>query len=192
MLETLKELDFKLFIYLNSLGIESWDGFWLLITKPIFWTPLFLLMIFLVYKVYGLKKGVIVLLYFFGVVFISIVLMLSTKYFFARIRPSSVPELAELIRALQKPDNYSFYSGHASSSFVITTFMMLTLRKHYKWVYFFFVFPFLFTLSRIYVGVHFPSDLLVGALIGVLLAYIFYKRCKLSLERSAARNLNST
>ncbi len=188
MLETLKELDFKLFIFLNSLGIESWDGFWLLITEPIHWAPLFILMIFLIYKAYGIKKGAIVLLYFFGVIFICIVLMLSTKYFFGRIRPSSVPELAELIRALQKPDSYSFYSGHASASFVITTFIVLALRKYHKWVYVFFLFPILFTLSRIYVGVHFPSDLLVGALIGVLLAYIFYKRCKLSLKRIVAPN----
>ncbi|MBA3985224.1 MAG: phosphatase PAP2 family protein [Flavobacteriales bacterium] len=189
MLETLKDLDFKLFIYLNTLGIESWDGFWLLITNTFHWIPLFLFMIFLIYRAYGLKRGALVLLYFFGVVFISIVLMLSTKYFFARIRPSSVPELAELIRALQKPESYSFYSGHASSSFVITTFVVLALRKYYKWVYIFFLFPFLFTLSRIYVGVHFPSDLLVGALIGVLLAYFFYKRCKLSLKRIESRNL---
>lgn len=187
MLETLKEWDFQLFIYLNNLGIESWDGFWLLITKTTFWIPLFLFLLFLIYKSYGFKKGTLVMIYFLGAIFISIVLMLTTKYFVERIRPSSVLELAEIIRALQKPNSYSFYSGHASSSFMIATFAVLVLRKYYRWVYFLFLFPILFTLSRIFVGVHFPSDLLVGAMIGTLLALLFYKRCKLSLERTSVK-----
>ncbi|PKP24273.1 MAG: phosphatase PAP2 family protein [Bacteroidetes bacterium HGW-Bacteroidetes-2] len=187
MLKTLKEWDFQLFIYLNNLGIESWDGFWLLITKTTFWIPLFFLIFLLIYKSYGFKNGTLVMIYFFGTIFISIVLMLTTKYFVARIRPSSVPELAEIIRTLQKPNSYSFYSGHASSSFLIATFAVLILRKYFRWVYVFFLFPILFTLSRIFVGVHFPSDLLVGAMIGTLLALLFYKRCKLSLERNSVK-----
>tara|TARA_R110000850_G_scaffold16697_3_gene51786 strand:- start:16009 stop:16578 length:570 start_codon:yes stop_codon:yes gene_type:complete len=188
MLETLKRWDAELFIYLNNLGIESWDGFWLLVTNTLFWIPLFLLMFFLIFKVYGIKKGVVVLLYFLGVVAISLALMITTKYFVARIRPSSVPELTQLIRALQRPDSFSFYSGHASSSFVIATFAVLALRRAYKWVYLFFLFPLLFTLSRIFVGVHYPSDLLIGAMIGTFLAYIFYKRCELSLRRTSIKN----
>lgn len=188
MLEIIKRWDSQLFIYLNSLGIESWDGFWLTVTNTTFWIPLFLLMFFLIFRAYGLKKGTLVMLYFFGVVLISLILMVTTKYFVARIRPSSVPELAEIIRALQTPLSYSFYSGHASSSFVITTFAVLALRNNYKWVYLFFIFPILFTLSRIFVGVHYPSDLLIGAMIGTLLAYLFYKRCELSLERASLRN----
>ncbi len=188
MLETLKNWDAQLFIYLNSLGIESWDGFWLLVTNTASWIPLFLVMLFLIYKVYGTKKGALVLLYFLGAVLISLALMITTKYFVARIRPSSVPELTQLIRALQRPDSYSFYSGHASSSFVIATFAVLALRRAYKWVYLFLIFPALFTLSRIFVGVHYPSDLLIGALIGTLLAYIFYKRCEISLRRTSIKN----
>ncbi|MEX0996117.1 MAG: phosphatase PAP2 family protein [Flavobacteriaceae bacterium] len=188
MLERLKSWDAELFIYLNSFGMESWDGFWLFVTNTATWIPLFLLMFFLIYKVYGLKKGALVLLYFLGAVLISLALMITTKYFVARVRPSSVPELAELIRALQKPDSYSFYSGHASSSFVIATFAVLAFRRAYKWVYVFLIFPLLFTVSRIFVGVHYPSDLLVGALIGTFLAYIFYKRCELSLRRTTIQN----
>lgn len=188
MLETLKRWDAELFIFLNSLGIESWDGFWLTVTNTLFWIPLFLLIFFLLYKVYGIKKGALVLLYFLGAVVVSLALMITTKYFVARIRPSSVPELTQLIRALQRPDSFSFYSGHASSSFVIATFAVLALRRASKWVYLFFIFPFLFTLSRIFVGVHYPSDLLIGAMIGTFLAYIFYKRCEISLRRTSIKN----
>ena len=153
-----------------------------------FLDPTFPFDVFLIFKVYGIKKGVVVLLYFLGVVAISLALMITTKYFVARIRPSSVPELTQLIRALQRPDSFSFYSGHASSSFVIATFAVLALRRAYKWVYLFFLFPLLFTLSRIFVGVHYPSDLLIGAMIGTFLAYIFYKRCELSLRRTSIKN----
>lgn len=187
MLETLKEWDFKLFIYLNNSGIEALDGFWIYVTNTLFWTPLFILIIYLVYRAYGVKKGTVVMAYYITAIAVNLTLMLTAKYYFSRIRPSSIPELEELIRALYSPSGYSFYSGHASNSFVIVTFAVLALKKYYKWIYVLFIFPLLFTMSRIFVGVHYPSDLFIGALAGTLIAFVFYKRYVFSItDRTCA------
>jgi|GEM_PF-6971917 len=53
--------------------------------------------------------------------------------------------------------------------------MVLALRKYSKWTYLFFIWPFLFSYSRIYVGVHYPSDIIIGALVGLILAVIVHK-----------------
>ena len=103
------------------------------------------------------------------------------KDYVARLRPNNVEALGELIRILQKPTNYSFFSGHASSSFAITTFMVLVLRKFTNWIYLAYIWPLIFVMSRIYVGVHYPSDIFVGALVGTLFAFFFYFLCKKAL-----------
>ena len=60
--------------------------------------------------------------------------------------------------------------------------MVLVLREKTKWVYLFFLWPLIFVTSRIYVGVHYPSDIFVGALVGTVFAFLFYKLCKLALK----------
>ncbi len=101
----------------------------------------------------------------------------------ARVRPNNVESLQEVIRILQEPTYYSFVSGHTSTSMAITTFMVLILRHRYKWVYLFYLWPILFATSRVYVGVHYPSDLAAGAFVGVIIAIIIYKICKKMLAR---------
>ncbi|NND63833.1 MAG: phosphatase PAP2 family protein [Flavobacteriaceae bacterium] len=177
MFETLKEWDRELFIYLNSLGIEQFDSFWLFVTKIESWIFLFIIFTFLLFKFYGFKKGGVVFLFVlltFGITFLATHL---TKVGVARFRPSNNPLLVDVIRVLQNPTDFSFFSGHASSSFSITLFVVLVLRKYSKWIYLAFVWPLLFVLSRIYVGVHYPSDLLVGALVGSVFAVTGYWLC---------------
>lgn len=184
MLETLKHWDRELFVYLNSLGIERFDSFWLYVTKIDSWTPLFIFFFLLIFYYYKGRKAVIVSI-FLIVTFAATFLFTSiVKDYVARLRPNNVEAFAELIRILQKPSNYSFFSGHASSSFSITTFMVLALRKFTKWIYLAYLWPLIFVMSRIYVGVHYPSDIFVGALVGTVFAFVFYYGCKKILRNS--------
>ena len=98
-----------------------------------------------------------------------------TKNVVARLRPNNDEEINTLIRILRSPSGFSFFSGHASSSFSVITFVVLFLRRHFKWIYLFYIWPILFAMSRIYVGVHFPIDLMVGASVGIFSAWMFYK-----------------
>ena len=178
MLQTLKEWDRELFVWLNSLGIENWDSFWLFVTQIEPWFALFIYFFILIFYFYGFRKGLVVIFFLLTTVGITILFTDFTKEYIARLRPNNVEAFKELIRVLQKPQNFSFFSGHASSSFAITTFVVLSLRKYHKYVYFFYLWTLLFVLSRIYVGVHYPSDLLVGALVGVSIAFGIYQISK--------------
>lgn len=185
MWETLRIWDRELFLYLNQLGIERLDSFWVTVTQTLFWIPLFVLFFYLIYRKFGKKKGLLVAAFAILALLLNNALMLFVKYVVARLRPNNVPELEGLIRALQAPTSFSFYSGHASNSFVLTVFVVLVLRKSYPWAYVFFVFPLLFSLSRIFVGVHYPSDLLVGAMMGTGIAFWVYSKMKVRLWQAS-------
>lgn len=182
MLETLKNWDRELFVFLNGLGIERFDDFWLFATQPKNWIPLFILFIILIFYYYGLKKGIVVTLFLIFTVVVTMLFTDMVKDYVARLRPNNVEALGQLIRILQKPSNYSFFSGHASSSFSIATFVILILRNFTKWIYFVYLWPLIFVLSRIFIGVHYPSDIFVGALVGTSFAWFFVIICQKTLE----------
>ena len=96
------------------------------------------------------------------------------KYTVARPRPHQLLGMVDDIRALKPISGYSFFSGHAASSFAIVTFLCLLLRKIKPWVYVFYLWALLYSYSRIYIGVHYPLDSIAGALIGSGFAYLFY------------------
>jgi undecaprenyl-diphosphatase len=183
MLETLTEWDKALLIFLNNLGTETFDDFWLFVTRIESWTALFVFFSLLIFYCYKPKKGLLV--FGFAVLSFAIAFLLTNvaKVWVGRLRPNNVEELAELLRVLQDPASFSFFSGHASSSFAIATFMVCAIRPFNKWVYVAYVWPLLFVMSRIYVGVHYPSDILIGALVGTLIAILCYKICKKLLRK---------
>lgn len=183
MIETLKEWDRELFIWLNSLGIEQYDGFWIFVTQIESWIPLFLIFFILIFYFYGKKQGAVVVLLLIATFLLTLGVTNLTKEYVARLRPNNVEALGEIIRILQKPTNYSFFSGHSSSSFSITTFVVLVLRRFSKWIYIAYLWPLIFVLSRIYVGVHYPSDILVGAMVGTGFAFLFYYICVKVLKK---------
>ncbi len=174
MWERLLEWDRDTFIYLNSLGIEKYDWFWSLVTHSTTWIPLFILFFLLLFRTYPRKEAITMILMTILLFLFIMALMEFTKSFTARLRPNNNEEISNFIRVLIRPGDYSFFSGHASSSFAITTLIVLFLRKKVRWAYVFYIWPLLFSLSRIYVGVHYPLDLIVGALVGLLMAFSFY------------------
>jgi len=174
MFDKLIEWDRETFIYLNSLGIEQYDFFWSSVTTITTWIPLFFLFIFLFFKAYPTKQATFSVITVIVMFFFVLTLTDLTKEVVARLRPNNDLDINTFIRILKHSKGYSFFSGHASSSFSVTTIVVLFLRKKFKWAGVFYLWPILFTLSRIYVGVHFPIDLIVGALVGTLSAILFY------------------
>ncbi|MEA1786691.1 phosphatase PAP2 family protein [Arenibacter sp. GZD96] len=174
MLEKLLEWDRNTFVYLNSLGIETYDAFWTIITQITTWIPLFIIFFLLLVLKFPKKKAFHMFLTVLVLVGFVLLFTFITKEYVARLRPSNDVELNALIRILHTPTDYSFFSGHAASSFAITTLIVLFLRRKIKWVWLFYLWPVLFSASRIYVGVHFPLDILVGVLVGTLSAIAIY------------------
>ncbi len=174
MLEQILEWDWNTLLYLNNSTIGSYEVFWSTVTGFHNWIPLYALFVILLLIKSPRREAMLQLLVLSGLVVFIGLLTYYTKITVARLRPNNIEEIDALIRVSLCPTDYSFFSGHASGSFSITVFVFMLLRKKIKWALLFFIWPILFALSRIYVGVHFPSDIIVGAAIGCLSGLGFY------------------
>ena len=177
MLETLIELDKELLLFLNSFHTPWLDSVMFWITKTLFWLPLYLFLLFLVIK--NFKKDAWIVL-----IGIAITILLADqitsgfmKPFFARLRPSREPSLQGLVHLVNgyTGGKYGFPSSHAANTFATALFFWLLFKDRYRWVWILFVWAAVMTYTRIYLGAHYPGDILVGLLIGLGSAWTGYK-----------------
>ncbi|WP_396165448.1 phosphatase PAP2 family protein [Flavobacterium sp.] len=174
MLDYLIHLDKKLFIFLNNLGSKPFDEIWLLVTKQLNWIPFFLILLFILYKKLGTKKLGIAILTVAALITFTNEITDVIKFSVQRIRPCNDDALAGLIRVVKDSDTFSYFSGHASNSTASMMFVYLILRKYYKYSYLIFLYPLIFAYSRIYLGLHFPLDIISGYVFGSFTGILFY------------------
>lgn len=175
MLEKLLELDRDALVYLNSLGSEFFDPFWEFITKQVNWIPVFAIIAYLTFKRLGWRHAILVV----GMVALLVAFTDQTtnlfKNGFMRLRPGNNPEIAGVIRAIQHRRSFSFISGHASNSMAAAFFLYKVLRPYLKYMGFFFLWPLIFAYSRIYLGLHYPGDILIGYAWGLFTGWLVLK-----------------
>lgn len=183
MIEKLLSLDTQLLIYLNGLGSAGFDALWLAITKQTNWTPFFLVLLYLIYKKIGTKQTLFVLLFVAILVAITDQATNAVKYSFERLRPCSNPEINTIIRVVKSSASFSFFSGHAANSMAVSVFIYQLLKPHYGQVYWLFLWPLIFAYSRIYLGLHYPLDIMCGYLFGITSGYFVYKAYKIAQQK---------
>lgn len=174
LLDKIIRFDKELMVFLNGMGTESWDQFWIVATNQLSWIPLYLLFFYLIFKSMGWKKGLALVLLSAVMITFSDQFTVFLKDSFERLRPNRDPSLNQIIRVLKNNKSFSFVSGHATTSMAVSMLMFLSLRKNYPYSFLFFIWPIMFAYSRIYIGVHFPLDVLCGALLGAAIGYLFY------------------
>jgi undecaprenyl-diphosphatase len=178
MLDQLLQYDTELFLYLNNLGNSSWDGFWMAYTTKIYWTPFYALLLYLMYKQWGNKPILITVAIVALMILFTDQITNLFKYGFERPRPCHVEALINKMRIVRDGcgGRFGFFSGHASNSMAVAIFVGLMLKNRYKYlIYILVVWAMVMGYSRIYVGVHYPLDVLCGMLFGSLSGFFFYK-----------------
>jgi undecaprenyl-diphosphatase len=185
MIEFLLTLDRNLLVKLNSWHAPWLDPVMFTLTNGLNWLPLFLLVIGVM--VYKIRWQTLIILLFAGLVIfladrISAGLL---KPWFARLRPSHEPGLENFLHFVNgyKGGLYGFVSSHAANAFGIATFLWLILRKQITWIWIMFPWAIIFSYTRIYLGVHYPFDILGGGVLGALIGLLVYKLARLMPAR---------
>ena len=174
-MESLIDLDKALFIFLNSLGSESFDFFWLLITDKKSSIPLYIYLLYYLYNKFSYK------IFFKYLALITLLIILTDqtsgffKDYFQRLRPCHDQDINALTRIVKEGCGglYTFFSAHAANTFAVATFFYFTLNRFSNNFKYLFLWAIIVSYSRIYVGVHFPIDILFGACFGITLGYLF-------------------
>ena len=177
-MDTLIQWDKELFLFLNGLGTASWDGFWLFITNKLSSIPLYALLLFFTYRFLGLKRTLIVLLFVGLLITATDQLANFFKYGVARLRPCHDEDIQMLARLVKKScgGKYGYFSAHAANSMALASFFSVMLKSNIsRMPLFLFLWASLVAYSRIYIGVHFPMDVITGSLIGILFGWLFAK-----------------
>ena len=175
MIEYLKNIDEALFIFLNGLHNNFFDFLMHWITYQQTWYPFYLLIVVWMFWKYK-QKAIIPILFIVLAITISDQFTSSfMKPFFERLRPCHDPSISHLVHVVDGcGGQYGFASSHASNSFALATLLFLFFRSSFKYASILFVWAALVAYSRVYVGVHFPGDILVGALIGYIVGLVLF------------------
>ncbi len=176
MLEYLDQIDKELLLYLHRQSTPFLDTLMAGITEENNWIPLYLVLLIALFRQFG-WQGIYSMVAVILVVVISDQLTSSfMKPFFGRYRPCHDPEIGHLITIVTKCGGpYGFVSSHAANSCAVSAFFILLFHKSHRYVWWLVVWPFLFSYSRIYLGVHYPLDILFGGLTGLGIGWLMYQ-----------------
>lgn len=175
IIEQLIHLDKSLFLSLNGRGAPQLDSLMVFVSGKLEWIPLYAVLLYFVFKQYK-TKGFYIL--FFVVLLIVASDQISVNLFknvFERFRPCHDPTLEGLVYIVDNRcgGKFGFVSSHATNTFALATFIGLILKNR-SWLFGLLIWATVVSYSRVYLGVHFPLDVLCGALLGVLIAYLDY------------------
>ena len=192
MLEEILKLDTEIFIFLNNLGTSSFDGFWTFLSRKEANIVVYLsgLLFFLKnkgFKSYKIKP--LDVFYIFSLVLVMILISDQSanifKDSFQRLRPCYNEIIQNSVRLVKEScgGKYGFFSAHASNSFSLAVFFGILFKDFSKYsIYFTIIYASLISYSRIYLGVHYPLDIIFGALFGIINGIVIYKFHKIMLK----------
>lgn len=178
MLEELVQFDKDLFLFLNGLGNSNWDGFWMFATNKFTSIPIYIVLLALTYMQLGLRKTLVVLLTIALLILVTDQLANFFKYGVQRLRPCYDQDVSTVMRLVKNScgGRFGYFSAHAANSFALASFFTFLLKSKFRYIgLLLFLWAGIVAYSRIYIGVHFPLDVLTGAAIGLGMSWLFAK-----------------
>jgi undecaprenyl-diphosphatase len=177
MIDQLIAYDKELLRLLNGYHAPWLDPVMLILTETLAWLPLYVFMLYLVIKEYKKESWIVLLGIALTILLADQITASIMKPYFARLRPSREPTLEGLIHLVNgyTGGQFGFASSHAANTFGAATFFFLLFRNTKPLVIWLFVWAAFMTYTRIYLGVHYPGDVLVGALIGLICGWVSFK-----------------
>ena len=186
MLEIIKTWDTQLFVFLNGINSPFFDQLMWWFSGKFFWIPMYLLIIAcIIYK--QRWKAIITLLFIVFVVTLADQISVHAfKEVFQRLRPCHNPELADVVHLVNNKcgGKYGFVSSHAANTFAVAFFLKKLLAKKY-FSLFIISWAIIVSYSRIYLGVHYPLDIVGGALLGTGIGLCVFSLYRYTSEKLA-------
>lgn len=189
MFEFLQQLDTNIFLYLNGLHSPFFDVVMWWASNKFIWAPLYAGLLWLLIRQNPDRAGLLLIM-------IVLLIVLSdqsanlAKFAIARFRPSIEPSLKGMVHILHNYSGgtYGFYSAHASSSFAVAVFVISLAGGRNSWIIpLMLSYALLVSYSRIYLGVHYPGDVLVGATAGSIYGFAIGRLYFYFVRRLASR-----
>ena len=186
----LEQLDQQLLLFLNSLNTPFWDKVMYAISGKIIWAPLYLAILIWMGFRYKRKFLIIVLFIILAVTLADQISVQLFKNLFQRLRPCHEPALQGMVHLVKGKCGglYGFVSSHATNSFNVALLSLMLIRK--KWYSVSIIlWAAIISYSRIYLGVHYPGDVICGSLLGALIGWGVYKLYEVT-DNKVLKNYN--
>lgn len=176
MQEFLINLDIKWLFFINhTLSNQFFDMLMPILRNKLTWLPLYLFVIYLITKKYGFKSIWVIGFAILTVVFCDQISSGLIKPYFERMRPCNNPEISDWIKLpIGKGHGWSFVSSHATNHFGLATYFSMVLiryKNQYKVYLPFMIWAFSIAFAQVYLAYHYPSDVIVGALLGMVIGH---------------------
>ncbi len=176
-MDALQQFDAGIFSVINGWHAAYFDSFMWLVTKIATWIPMILMLLYLLYFKKGWRKTVAVVLAIALVILIADQVSASIiKPLVERARPSHNESLQSTIHIVNgyRGGPFGFVSSHAANCFGIALLLAMIFKNRlFTWTMV--VWATLMCYSRIYLGVHYPGDIVCGAILGFLAAWLVYR-----------------
>jgi undecaprenyl-diphosphatase len=179
----LERLDQQFFLFLNSLNSPFWDEVMHALSGKLIWVPLYLAILMTIGIKYK-RKFLIILLFIILAATLADQTSVLIKNLVQRLRPCHEPSLEGLVHLIRGEcgGQFSFVSSHATNSFNVALISLLFIRKRWFTISII-IWAIVVGYSRIYLGVHYPGDVICGSLLGALIGWSVYRLFLISDEK---------
>lgn len=176
MLEFITQIDTNLFLLINQADNSILDTVMYYSSSKLFWIPLYVLLLVLIGIKYKWKAIITVVFVLLAIAIADLCSVHLFKNVFQRLRPCYESELIPVINNIVGcGGKYGFVSSHAANSFVIVMMIIKLIGDRHKWLYWLMpLWGLLILYSRVYLGKHYPGDVIAGAVLGIFIGWLIW------------------